>query len=247
MRAIMAGWAVFVATSLAWGASLGVGSTAQGCFVAMSSLNRFVQLTNQTLTFVNERIEGDPVPTLRELRYGLGLRFSEAWGGTWQVGMEIALASVATGTRGAWTQGGATHPVDISLEAGLGVLSAEIGLALVPEVVTVGVSLGWGTARVLYRCVFPDTLPTDWSLPFVPRVEANTYTTHGPVGAVHVRVVFPLGAGLAAGFEAGFRLASLGVPQTGGSVLDLNRDGLGDLVDFSGLWLGLTVRIAFNL
>ncbi len=116
-----------------------------------------------------------------------------------------------------------------------------------PDVVTVGLSAGWGAARIVYRGDFPNTLPTDWSLPFVPRVEAKTYTTHGPVGSAYARVSLPFGTGMAVGFEAGFRLAPLGVPQAGASVLDLNADGLGDPVDFSGLWLGLTVRIAFNL
>lgn len=247
MRMIMAGLAVFVAGSLGSGASLSVGSAAQWYLVAMPNLNTFASLTNQTIRFVNERIEGEDVPLLPELRHGIGLRFTEAWGETWQVGIETALVSVETTARGVWTRGEDTHPVDISLEVGLVAFAAEVALALVPDVIAIGLSAGWGITRVVYRGAFPNTLPTDWSLPFLPRVETKTYTTHGPVGSAYARVSLPFGPGMAVGFEAGFRLAPLGVPQSGTSVLDLNADGMGDPVNFSGLWLGLTVRIAFNL
>jgi len=248
MRTIMAGLAVLVAGSLGSGAALSVGSAAQWYLVAMPNLNTFVRLTNQTIAFVNERVVEGEVPLLPELRHGIGLRFAQAWGETWQVGIEMALASVGTATRGAWTRGGVTHPVDMSLEAGLVAFAAEIALVLVPDVFAIGLSAGWGTARVVYRGAFPNTLPTEWSLPFLPRAETKkTYTTHGPVGSAHARVSLPFGPGMAVGFEAGFRLATPGVPQAGTSVLDLNADGLGDPVNFSGLWLGLTVRIAFDL
>lgn len=246
MRTIMVGLAVLIVGSLGSGASLGVGSTAQWQLVAMLSLNSFVRLTNQTIAFVNEQIEGE-VSLLPELRSGIGLRFAQAFGETWQIGFQMALLSVGTATQGMWTRGTETHPVNISLEAGLGAVEAGVAVAVVPKLVTVGVTAGWGAGRVSYRSEFPTTLTTEWSLPFRPRVETMTYIAHGPVGSAYARVSLPVRPGMAVGIEAGFRWTALGVPQAGTSVLDLNADGWGDPVDFSGPWLGLTVRMEFSL
>lgn len=242
MRTIRVGLAVLVAGSLGSAATLSVGSAAQWHVVAMPHLNSFVRLTNQTIAFVNDRIEGEDVPPLPELRSGIGFRLTQAWGERWQVGFQLALVSAGTATRGGWTHG----DMDISIEAGLGVLGAEVALALVPDVITVGLSAGWGVARVVYRGEFPNTLPTEWSLPFLPRPGVRTYTAQGPVGSAYARVWLPIRPGVAVGFEVGSRVAPLGIPRAGVTPLDLNADGLGDPVDFSSLWLGLTVRIAFH-
>lgn len=228
-------------------ASLSVASSAQWLLVDMPRLNVFVRLTNQTIAFVNERVGSDPVPSLPELHHGVGLRLREAFGGILRLGLGVAVASLGTRTQGTWTAGGTSHPVDISLDAGLVSFCAEVGLALVPDILLVSVSAGWGISRVGYRCLFPQALPTDWSLPFLPRAEEKTYTADGPVGTVSVQVSLPLGRGASAGFEVGFRLAGPTVPRAGATVLDLNADGLGDPVGFTGLWLGLTVRMEFSL
>ena len=93
----------------------------------------------------------------------------------------------------------------------------------------------------------PRTLPTDWSLPFLPKNEDITYTGNGPLAAMSVGLSLPLGQGISVGLEAGFRLTPAWVPTAGSAVLDLNADGLGDAVWFSGLWLGVMVRMEFNL
>ncbi len=247
MRMIGVGLVV-LAVGVAGGAmSLSVGSSAHWVLFDLPSLNTFVRLANQTLAFVNERAGGDPVPPIPELRHGVGLKLAEALGGVVRVGLQMAVASVNTRTQGSWTTGETSHPVDISLEASLVAFSIELSLVLVPDVLTAGVSVGWGSSRVIYRCAFPRTLPTDWSLPFLPKNEDTTYTGSGPLGAIAVGLSLPVGQCISAGLEVGFRLAPAWVPTSGAAVLDLNADGLGDSVGFSGLWLGITVQMEFNL
>ena len=247
MRAILAGLVV-AAVGVAGGATtLAVGSAAQWVFVDVPSLNTFIRLANQTIAFVNERAGSEPVPPIPALGPGVGLRLSEAVGGVLRVGLQMAVANVGTRTQGTWTAEETSHPVDISLDVGFVAFAAELDLVLVPEILIVSASAGWGSARIGYRCVFPPTLPTDWSLPFLPEAEDTTYTGAGPVGTVAVQVSLPLGPGASAGFEVGFRLTVPSVPRAGMGVLDLNADGLGDPVGFSGPWLGLTVRLEFIL
>ncbi len=228
-------------------ASLSVGSSAQWFLVSMPSLNQFVRLVNETVRFVNERVASDPVPLLRELTQGVGLRLTETFGGTLRVGLQMAMGNVTTRTQGAWASGGTSHEVSVALDAGLVAFMAEVALVLVPDILSVSISAGWGSSRLGHRCVFPATLPTDWSLPFLPKAEDKTYTASGPVGTASVQVTFPLGRGASAGFEIGYRLAPPAVPRVGTVVLDLNADGLGDPVSFTGLWLGLAVRMEFDL
>lgn len=247
MRTLAAGLAVCVAGVAGGAATLAVGSSAQWVVFELPSLNRFVRLTNQTIAFVNERVASDPIAHLPEIRHGAGLRLTESLGTTLRVGLQVVVASAGVRTQGAWTQGETDHSVDIALDAGLVAFLGEVALALVPDLLMVSVSAGWGAFRVSYRCVFPQTLPTDWSLPFLPKAEDTPYTGSGPLGAIAVQLSLPVGRGESVGAEAGFRFASPRVLISGTSVLDLNADGLGDPIRFSGLWLGLTVRMEFNL
>lgn len=247
MRTLAAGLAVCVAGVAGGAATLAVGSSAQWVVFELPSLNTFVRLTNQTLAFVNERVASDPIAHLPEIRHGAGLRLTESLGTTLWVGLQVAVASAGVQTQGTWTQGEGDHPVDIALDAGLVAFMGEVALVLVPDLLMVSVSAGWGAFRVGYRCVFPQTLPTDWSLPFLPKAEDESYTGSGPLGAVAVQLSFPLGRGASVGAEAGFRFAPPRALRSRTAVLDLNADGLGDPVSLSGLWLGLTVRMEFNL
>ncbi len=247
MRLIGAGLAVVGVCVAGSAMSLSIASSAHGVWFDLPSLNQFVRLTNQTLAFVNERSGGDPVPPLPELRHGVGLKLAEALGGIVRVGIQMAVTSVATRTQGAWTAGETSHPVDISLEASLVAFSVELSLVLIPDVLTAGVSVGGGVSRILYRSAFPRNLPTDWSLPFLPKNEDTAYTGSGPLGTIALGLSLPLGQGIAVGIEAGFRVAPPWVPTSGSAVLDLNADGMGDPVWFTGLWLGVMVRMEFNL
>lgn len=247
MRLLGVGLAVWVVCVAGGAMSLSIGSSAHWVLFDLPSLNQFVRLANQSLAFVNERAGADPVPPIPELRHGVGLKLAEALGGIVRVGLQMAVASVNTRTQGSWTTGGTSHPVDISLEASLVAFSVELSLVLIPDVLTADVSVGGGASRVIYRCVFPRTLPTDWSLPFLPKNEDTTYTGSGPLGAVAVGLSLPLGQGISVGLEVGFRIAPAWVPTSGSAVLDLNADGMGDPVGFSGLWLGVMVRMEFNL
>lgn len=231
----------------AGGATLSVGTAAQWVLVDFPALNAFVRLTNQTVAFVNERVPGAPLPSLPELRGGMGLRLSEGWGGTWRLGMEMALATTPSRVQGAWTREDQTHPVEVSLEVSLVALGLNLGVEVIPDLLGVTLSMGWGLTRVGYRCDFPRTLPTDWSLPFLPRNEDRLYTGSSPVGAVAVHLFLPLGRGASVGLELGFRVTPPGIPRAGGVVLDLNADGLGDPVGFAGPWGGVAVRMEFNL
>lgn len=231
----------------AGGATLSVGTAAQWILVDCPALNAFIRLTNQTVAFVNERVPGGSLPPLPELRGGMGLRLSEDWGGTWRLGMELALATTSSRVQGAWTQEEQTHPVAVALEVSLVALGLDLGVQVVPDLLGVTLFMGWGLTRVGYRCDFPRTLPTDWSLPFLPKSEDRMYTRGSPVGAVAVNLSFPLGRGASVGVELGFRFTPPGIPRAENVVLDLNADGLGDPVGFSGPWGGVAVRMEFNL
>jgi hypothetical protein len=250
MRAILAGLTV-VAMGVAGGAmSLAVGSSAQWVLVDVPSLNTFVRLTNETIAFVNDQQAWiAPVPFFPDLRGGIGLRLAQSLGGLLRVGLRVEMMSIEGGVQGAWATDETSHPVDIRLEAGLVALSAELGLALVPDFLLVTVSAGWGSSRIRYRCVFPRDLPTEWQLAFLPKAadEETAYTADGPVGGAAVQLTLPLGRGVSAGIEVGLRFAAPTVPRAGTAVLDLNADGMGDVVQFTGPWLGLTVRMEFSL
>ena len=247
MRWIVAGLAVWVASVVGGAASLAVSSSAQWVLFDLASLNTFVRLANETLHFVNERVPGEPVPFLPEIRHGVGLRLAETFGGLLRLGLSVSVVGANTRTQGTWAQGGTSHPVDIALEVGWAAFMIEVGVVLIPDVLALGISAGWGSYQVGYRSDFPRTLPTDWSLPFLPKSEDVTYTGGGPGGMAAVQVTVPLGQGISAGIEAGFRVVPTSVPRAGSAVLDLNSDGMGDPVGFSGPWLGLTVRMLFNL
>lgn len=248
MRAWVAGLALLAAGVGGGAATLGVGSSAQWVLFGMPAVNAFVRLTNQALAFVNERVESEPVPPLAEIGSGVGFQLSETMGGTWRLGLQVAVTGASTRTQGSWEiEGGTSQPLDVSLDVGLATLGAEFSLVLIPDLLTVTISAGWGASRIAYRCVFPSPLPTDWTLPFLPRVGDKTYTGGGPMGTVAVQLALPVGRGTSAGLEFGFRLAPWGVPRAGTEVLDLNVDGTGDAVGLTSIWLGLTVRMEFNL
>lgn len=230
----------------AWALTLGVGSSAQWLSLDLRSLNTFVRLANGTVAFVNERVTGDPVPALPELRQGVGLRLGEDLGGAFRLGASVGVAGAGARVQGAWSQGGTSHPVEIALDVGFVGLGLDLRLTLA-DLLGVTLSAGWGQVRVGYRCVFPRTLPTDWSLPFVPKTEERTYVAGGFVGSLALGAWLPLGGGVRAGVEVGFRFAPLGIPRAGGAVLDLNSDGLGDPVSFSGVWLGVALRVDLDL
>ncbi len=236
--------AIWATSSL--GASLAVESGAYGVYAPLPALNTFVRLANQTILFVNERMD-EPVRPLAKMEGGPGLRLSERFGEFVQLGAQLALAEVSTQTAGTWKNGVQEHPVRLELSAGLTTLEAEAVLVLVPEIVHVGLFGGVGVGQVRYWGEFPPTLPTEWSLPFLPRSENQTYTVRGWVGGAFARLTWPISRGVALGVEAAVRFARLGVPQSADAVLDLNADGLGDILDFTSLWLGLVVRISFPL
>lgn len=247
MRLIGAGLTVIAVATAAGATSVAVGSSAQWHFVEVPSLDTFVRLANQTIAFVNERTGSAPVPALPALRQGVGLRLAETFGSTLRWGVHVAVASITTHVQGTWTVGGTPHPVEIGLDAALASVAAEVSLVLVPDILVVSVAAGWGSSRIGYRCVFPRALPTDWSLPFLPKAEEKAYFGDGPLGALAVQLSLPLGRGASAGLEIGLRVSSPSVPRAGTTVLDLNADGMGDPVALSSLWLGLTVRMEFSL
>jgi len=228
------------------GATLTVESGAYWVQVPLPSINSFFGLANQTIRFVNERLEGN-VPTLGTATTALGLRVGEGYGDTWKLGFHLVLAQLENGTSGSWRQGEQEFPVRLGVGVGLSALELEFALWLVPELIQVGVFGGVGLAQVRYTGQFPQNLPTDWTLPFTPPVGDEVYAARSWVGGLFARLFLPVRLGVAVGAEVGVRFARLGVPIGPSSVLDLNRDGLGDVLDFTALWLGLVVKLSFPL
>ncbi len=225
------------------GATLEVGSGAQAVLSYFSDLNGFVALVNQTIDFVQGQpdVSGE-VPALGELRLGTGLALGETLGG---VGFKAAMATWETGTSGEWSADGSQYPASLSLRVEFLALSLQAAFPVVPQAFTVGLSGGWGWANFEYASTF--SLPSDWSIPFQPPSGNAVWRAAGPVGEVYARVALPLFPGFFIGVEAGLRLATLGVPSSGGTPLDLDSDGRGERLDLSGMWLGICVLLSFGL
>lgn len=234
---------VLIFGGMALGATLDVGSGAHFILASPGDLNGFVALVNQTIDFVQglANVTGE-VPPLSELRLGVGLSLGETLGG---LGVRADLASWEAATEGTWSSAGSEYPVSLRLTAEYIAISAQAVFAVVPGVLAVGLSGGWGIANLDYASTF--SVPDDWSIPFQPSAGAAVYRASGPVGQAFIRATFPIFPGLVVGIEAGLRLASLGVPTAGGTPMDLDADGRGETLDLSGMWLGACVGLSFGL
>ena len=124
-------------------------------------------------------------------------------------------------------------------------VNQTIAFEVVPGLFSLGLSGGWGWGKLDYACSFD--LPTDWAIPFQPPPGVGVYHTSGPMGAAYARVSLPLFSQFSLGFELGVRLAGLGMLTAEGTPLDLDGDGQGESLDLSGFWLGLSVKLAFEL
>ena len=230
---------------MASGASLNVDSGAQLAFASLSDLSEFISLVNSTIQFVEQPpVEGE-VPRLPDMRSGVGVALGESFGDGLQAGLRAELATWGTGTEGTWTRDGSQFDVSLSLKVGLLALEGQIAFEVVPGLFSLGLSGGWGWGKLDYACSFD--LPTDWAIPFQPPPGPGVYHTSGPVGAAYARVSLPLFSQFSLGFELGVRLAGLGMLAADGTPLDLDGDGEGESLDLSGFWLGLSVKLAFEL
>ena len=231
---------------MASGASLDVDSGAQLAFASFSDLSSFITLVNQTIAFVQGQPTVDGyVDALPDMRSGVGVALGESFGDGLQAGLRAELATWGTGTEGTWTRDGSPFDVSLSLKVGLLALEGQIAFEVVPGLFSLGLSGGWGWGKLDYACSFD--LPTDWAIPFQPPPGAGVYNTSGPMGAAYARVSLPLFSQFSLGFELGVRLAGLGMLTAEGTPLDLDGDGQGESLDLSGFWLGLSVKLAFEL
>jgi len=231
---------------MASGASLSVDSGAQLAFATLSDLSSFIRLVNQTIAFVQDEptVDGD-VLAIPDLRSGVGVALGDSFGDGLQAGLRAELVTWGTGTEGTWTEGGTEFPVSLSLKVGLLALQAQIALEVVPGIFSLGLAGGWGWGKLDYACSFE--LPTDWAIPFQPPPGAEVYHTSGPMGAACAHVSLPFLPQFSLGFELGVRLAGLGMLAADGAPLDLDGDGQGESLDLSGFWLGLSVKLSFQL
>ncbi|MGC9529871.1 MAG: hypothetical protein ACP5G2_04545 [Candidatus Bipolaricaulaceae bacterium] len=231
----------------AWGADLTVDSGAHLCTSSLGEINSgFVLAANAIITNANQRddVTGEVGP-LAPLRGGVGLTLGEALGMGLKLGARVAMATWSSSTAGTWTAGETDYPVSLALRSELLAVEGQLAWEPVPGVLTLGASGGWGAANFDYSCTF--SVPENWGLTFQPASGEATYRVGGPVGAVYARATLPVAAGLGFGAELGFRFAPLGVPQAGNTLLDLDEDGEPEPLDFTGLWVGLVVQIAFGM
>ena len=230
----------------AFGASLDVNSGAQLSFATLSDLSSFITLVNQTIAFVQEQPTVDGyVNAIPDMRSGVGVALGESFGDGLQGGLRAELATWETGTEGTWTRDDSQFPVSLSLKVGFLALEGQIAFEVVPGLFSLGLAGGWGWGKLDYACSFD--LPTEWAIPFQPPPGPGVYHTSGPVGAAYARVSLPLFSQFSLGFELGVRLAGLGMLAADGTPLDLDGDGEGESLDLSGFWLGLSVKLAFEL
>ncbi len=223
---------------------LNVGSGVQWYVASFPDIAGYIQQVNETIRFINNDVEGD-VAVVGLLDGGPGVSISQSVGRTFALGAKLVMLKGGVGTDGAWHSGGSEHEVALSLEVGMIGGLAELTFGLADGLVEVSLAGGWGTAWVDHRCEFG--LPGGWEMPFAPPPDDRRYRTGGPIGQLGVRAKLPLGPGLTLGTEGGLRLAPFGVPHAEGEMLDLAQDGVGDRLEFTGLWVGFTVVLSFDL
>lgn len=226
--------------------TLTVGSTAQWHTSVQADLNNFVLLANATIGYVNARadVEG-VVPPMPTLRGGPGLSIRQSFGGPFFLGGQLLMLRDGTRTGGTWTQAGDAYEVALDIDVGMVGGLFELSLALFDALIEISAAGGWAAAWVRYSSTF--ALPGGWALPFQPRTGDAVYRSSGFVGQVALRAALPIRPGVALGTEAGLRYAPFGVPRADGVAMDLDRDEAGDHLDMSGLWVGLTISVAFAL
>lgn len=226
--------------------TLTVGSTGQWHMAVQADINTFVILANATIGYVNARadVEGS-ISLMTPLRGGPGLSLRQSIGGVFSLGGQLLMLRDGTHTSGTWSQGAQSYEVELDIDVGLLGGLIEVSLAAFDGVVELSAAGGWAAAWVRYTGAF--ALPGGWELPFQPRTGEAVYRASSFLGQVAVRVSLPIRPGFNVGTEAGLRYAAFGVPQAEGVAMDLDRDGAGDRLDMSGLWIGLTISVAFAL
>ncbi len=230
----------------AWAGSLSVGSGVQWYVASFPDLSGYIQQANETIRFVNDMgdVDGHVVP-IDILRGGPGIVVSQSLGYPVGMGAQLLMLKGGVSTEGSWTRDGVEHDVELSLEIGLVAGLAQATLAFVGGLLEVSLAAGWGVAWLDHRCEF--NLPAGGAIPFAPLPDESQYRTNGFVGQLGVRAMLPLRPGVALGTEGGLRFAPLGVPRADGEALDLSGDGVRDELSFSGVWVGLTVTLIFEL
>lgn len=222
-------------------------SAAHWFTVSMTDLNRFIFLTNATIEFVNERPDVDgEVPLLPQIQGGVGLAIGESFGDGIYFGGRIALVRVETATSGTWRKDNTDYQVSLALRWGFIAGELVLSFSLAQGLVEIFLAGGFAQASLHYQGHF-SLPPGDWAIPFQPPTGDAIYRAAGPVGEAGAHVLFPLQHGLALGMEVGVRFAPLGVAKHGEVSLDLDGDGTGDRLDFTGLWLGFVVGISFKI
>ncbi|MFO8034251.1 MAG: hypothetical protein R6U88_03680 [Candidatus Bipolaricaulota bacterium] len=236
-----------------WAGTLSVGTGAQWYFSSFPDLAGYIQQADVTIGIVNEspEVEGE-VDTIGELQGGPGVAISQAIGRPLGVGAQLVMLKAGVATKGTWEAGGEQFNVELSLDVGMLAGLAQVSLGFADGLLQVSLAGGWGVAWVDHYCDFDalDNLPGEWTIPFAPAADDSRYRSGGFVGQLGIRAALPLRPGLALGTQAGLRFAPFGVlhsDDSEGQELDLSQDGAGDELDFSGVWVGLSVTLTFEL
>lgn len=207
------------------------------------ALSAFLQLTNVSLAYGNELL-GGAVPAVPLLAGGLGVRAAATLGAPFALALGFSAFEAATGTEGRW----GPDPVAVRL----GLTYADLHGALLfspwPGLLWLALFAGFGMARVDYEAALPAAVGSPpLPLPFVPHQGTWSFRGRAFVAGFWARASFPVLPVLTLGVEAGYRWALFPALFSDALPMDLDRNGVPDGLDLSGLWVGLTLRVEFAL
>jgi len=201
------------------------------------ALSAFVQLTNASLAYGNG-LTGGAIPPIPLIGGGLGIRAAATLGEPFALGLGFSVFQAGTGTEGKWGE----IPVSVRLGLSYADLHGALLFSPWPGLLWLSLFAGVGTAAVGYAVDFPT-----WPLPFVPAVGEKDFRGRAFVAGFWARAAFPILPVLTLGLEAGYRWALFPGLLDGTLPMDLDRNGSPDVLDLSGLWFGLTLRVEFPL